>query len=402
MRLQYIEDFKKLGLGIFVHYGLYSQKKKGEWFQYFNKIDRDEYKKYINTFKVSKSWARNLVRAAKKAGAKYITITTRHHDGFSLYDTCGLNDFDAPHSPVKRDLIKEFVEECRKENIVPFFYHTLLDWHNKDYVDNFPAYIDYLIKSVEIICKNYGPIGGLWFDGYWDKPNENWQFDRLYKTIRKYQPEAMIINNTGVDDLGRVTHYDIDAVTFERGKPAYISDEDGKSRAGEVCDSITDHWAYTENDISFKSVSFLVEELMECRHYGCNLLLNVGPLPNGELRPIEKETLLEMGKWVKKYSHIIFDCRPSSLHADNAYIFEDNQYFYAVSRNVPLCLNPKAKLMGDELQIKLHTDKRIIGATYLDERKQKVSLDNKNHIITVEPFPYGLSFVSRVIRFKLK
>ncbi|MBQ7770426.1 MAG: alpha-L-fucosidase, partial [Clostridia bacterium] len=88
----------------------------------------------------------------------------------------------------------------------PFFYHTLLDWWQKDYNNDFPKYIDYLIKSVEILCTNYGKIGGLWFDGFWDKPNADWQFDRLYATIRKHQPGAMIINNTGLSALGKVSH----------------------------------------------------------------------------------------------------------------------------------------------------------------------------------------------------
>ena len=105
-------------------------------------------------FSPDKDWAKNLVSAAKGAGCKYITITTRHHDGFSLYDTCGVNEYDAPHSAAGRDLIREFVDECNKEEIVPFFYHTLLDWHEKSYKENFPKYLEYLRASVEILCKN--------------------------------------------------------------------------------------------------------------------------------------------------------------------------------------------------------------------------------------------------------
>ena len=165
MAYEYIENFKKMGFGMFNHFGLYSILGKGEWVLSQGKIDHAKYNELTKKFKVKKDWAKQLVKTAKAAGCKYITLTTRHHDGFSLYDTKGLNDFDAPHSAAGRDLIKEFVDECNKEGIVPFFYHTLLDWYNPDYKNNFPKYIDYLVKSIEILCTQYGKIGGFWFDG---------------------------------------------------------------------------------------------------------------------------------------------------------------------------------------------------------------------------------------------
>ena len=183
---EYINNFKKAGFGMFVHFGLYSVLGKGEWALNIDKLDAKKYNALVDRFKVRKDWAKKLVDTAKKAGCKYITLTTRHHDGFSLFDVKGLNDFDAPHSASGRDLVREFVDECRAQGITPFFYHTLLDWHNEDYKNDFPKYIDYLDKSIEILCTNYGKIGGFWFDGMWDKPNEDWQEDRLYGTIRKY------------------------------------------------------------------------------------------------------------------------------------------------------------------------------------------------------------------------
>ena len=128
-----IAAFEKLGFGIFVHWGLYSQWGKGEWAQCIYNIPPDEYAKWMDTFTAEDFNARELAKMAKDAGAKYITLTTRHHEGFSLYDTCGLNEFDAPHSPAKRDLVREFVDACREFDIVPFFYHTTIDWkwHNK-------------------------------------------------------------------------------------------------------------------------------------------------------------------------------------------------------------------------------------------------------------------------------
>ena len=139
--------------------------------------------------------------------------------GLFSYDTCGLSDFDAPHSPAGRDLVREFVEACRIHDVVPFFYHTTVDWYNKDFDENFDRYLEYLRKSVEILCKNYGKIGGLWFDGNWSKPGADWKEKELYATIRKYQPEAMIINNTGISNQGAVGEAEIDAVTFEQDNP---------------------------------------------------------------------------------------------------------------------------------------------------------------------------------------
>ena len=139
---QYIKDFEKLGFGMFVHFGLYSCIGMGEWAKKSRSIPWEEYLKTLDSFCPKEDWARELVRAAKGAGCKYITLTTRHHDGFSLYDTCGLNEYDAPHV-CGRDLVKEFVDACNAQGIIPFFYHTLLDWHEESYQTDFQAYLVY-------------------------------------------------------------------------------------------------------------------------------------------------------------------------------------------------------------------------------------------------------------------
>ena len=404
MSFDYIERFKKLGFGIFVHFGLYSIIGKGEWYKTSasnTEFDDLKYNNLKDKFNIKKNWAKELVSTAKKAGAKYITLTTRHHEGFSLFDTCGLNDFDAPHSFCHRDLVKEFVDECNKNNIVPMFYHTLLDWYNKDYYNDFPKYIDYLVKSVEILCKNYGKIGGFWFDGYWDKPNADWQFDRLYKTIRKYQPDAMIINNTGLSATGEVSHFEIDSVTFERGVPFKVSSADGKERAGEVCDSLTDHWGHAKEDINFKSIPQLIDLLIDCRKYNCNLLLNTGPRADGSLNPFEKYSLIEMGLWVKQNAHVIFDCVPAEIEADNAIIFKDDKYYYAVVKNVPMSANENVARRESRPNVKIHTDRKIKNAIYMDTKLQKVEVDKKENSFPILPFLYGTSKFARVIRFKL-
>lgn len=394
----YINNFKKLGFGIFVHFGLYSHIGKGEWYQDAYQVSGEKYRELTKGFNVNKNWAKELVSTAKKAGAKYICLTTRHHDGFSLYDTRGINDYDAPHL-IGRDLVKEFVDECNKQGIIPFFYHTLLDWYNQDYKNNFPRYIDYLIKSVEVICKYYGKIGGFWFDGYWNKPQENWQFDRLYKTIRKYQPEAIITNNTGVSELGEVTHYEIDCVTFERGKPFSISNKDGKDRCGEVCDSLTEHWGYAKNDIYIKSVPYIIDEFIDCRKYGVNLLMNVGPKDNGLLRPIEKQTLLELGKWSKKYMDIFRNVRLSDIKASEGLVFQDDEYYYFVMNGISTSVNENVKRHEQPIVVTLDTDKRIYSPKLIGDNCKVVA---KGNSIIVKPFDYGSCLYTRVIRFKAK
>ena len=145
-----------MGLGLFVHFGLYSILQKGEWY-YSVLTTNEEQQKYFDLskkFKVSKNFAKDVIKAAKVMGAKYICLTTRHHEGFSLFDTKGLSDFDIMHSPTGRDVVKEFADECHKNDIVPFFYHTLLDWHEPSFENDFPEYLKYLRKSVEILCTN--------------------------------------------------------------------------------------------------------------------------------------------------------------------------------------------------------------------------------------------------------
>ena len=137
MAFEYIQRFKKLGFGLFCHFGLYSKLGRGEWALCVHQLDQESYNAQMKSFEIEKDWAKRLVETAKSAGCKYITLTTRHHDGFSLFDTCGLNNFDAPHSACGRDLVREFVDACNAEGIIPFFYHTLLDWYNPDYKANF-------------------------------------------------------------------------------------------------------------------------------------------------------------------------------------------------------------------------------------------------------------------------
>lgn len=398
--MDYVRNFEKLGFGLFVHFGLYSIIGKGEWAKRVLQIPDEKYENLTKKFKVKKNWARDLVKTAKKTGCKYITLTTRHHDGFSLFDTCGLNDYDAPHALCGRDLVREFVDECNANGIVPMFYHTLLDWHHPDYDVNFPSYVDYLVKSIEILCTKYGKIGGLWFDGMWDKPNENWQEDRIYSTIRKYQPEAMIINNTGLDELGKVGHPELDSVTFERGKPTFVDNSD-RHRAGEMCQVLCDHWGYAEDDYNYKPVREILENLVECRYYGCNFLLNVGPRGDGSLKLMDKCMLDFIGKWIKQNKNFIYGVEVSDVKSDDAYILKgENGKYYAVVTGVDMLADSNVQRLSKGKVITLKTDKKIVGGKWLDSRRKIVK--NGKNSFNCEFFTYGSSHSLKVAEFTLK
>ena len=392
---EYITAFEKLGFGMFVHFGLYSTVGKGEWAKHILQIPDDTYKKLPAKFKVKKTWAKELVKTAKDAGCKYITLTTRHHDGFSLYDTRGLNTYDAPHSATGRDLVREFVDECNAEGIVPFFYHTLLDWYNPDYKNDFPKYIDYLVASVEILCKHYGKIGGIWFDGMWDKKTADWQEDRLYGMIRSYQPDAMIINNTGISETGRLGHPQLDSVTFERGKPRFV-DKSVRPVAGEMCQVFGDHWGYAANDIAYKSVPELVKNLVDCRRYNCNFLLNVGPLGNGAIKPLDKYMLLEIGKWIKFNKGFLYDVKSCEIEAENAILLKGGDgYYYAISA-APMVSNINVALGGALTTVTLGA--RIKSGTWVDNGRA-IKVDGNSYV--TDPFDYGTSMVLRVAKLEL-
>lgn len=405
---EYIKEFEKLGLGMFVHFGLYSVLGTGEWTKHNLSISDKDYESLTTQFSPKPDWAAELVRTAKNAGCKYITLTTRHHDGFSLYDTCGLNPYDAPHSKCGRDLVREFVGACREEGIIPFFYHTLLDWREKSYKEDFPMYLEYLRKSIEILCKNYGKIGGLWFDGMWDKADEDWEEDALYGTIRKYQPEAMIINNTGLFAHGALGHPELDSVTFERGKPEPINMEGvPKYVASEMCEVFCDHWGYAKEDLNYKSPAQMIRELADCRRYRSNMLINIGPMEDGSIREIDKSILNLMGKWVDYFEEAIRIPAPTEIEiegkSDDFILKKDNNY-YLFCYNLPMSADPNVALFTEaQYDSKFQLTDRIESVTWMDNGDSvDFKQDGDNVTVTTVPYTYGRNLVVRVAKIVCK
>lgn len=403
---EYIKEFEKLGFGMFVHFGLYSMLGTGEWTKHNLSISDEDYESLAMQFDPKPDWATELVRTAKNAGCKYITLTTRHHDGFSLYDTCGLNPYDAPHSKCGRDLVREFVDACREEGIIPFFYHTLLDWREKSYKEDFPVYLEYLRKSIEILCKNYGKIGGLWFDGMWDRADDDWEEDALYGTIRKYQPEAMIINNTGLFAHGALGHPELDSVTFERGKPEPINMEGApKYVASEMCEVFCDHWGYAKEDLNYKSPAQMIRELADCRRYGSNMLMNVGPMGDGSIREIDRAVLGLMGTWISYYDEAIRNPHPSGIEVKNKqndFILKEGNTYYLFCYDLPMCADPNVALISEATYFdQFQMDAKIKSITWMDnDESVDFSQEGNNVTVMTVPFNYGRNLVVRVAKIE--
>lgn len=401
---QYIKDFEKLGFGLFVHFGLYSIVGKGEWTKKNNNIPDDEYYSLTEKFNPVENWATELAKLAKKAGCRYITLTTRHHDGFSLYDTCGLNTFDAPHALCGRDLIKEFVDACRKYDLVPFFYHTLIDWHEETYKTDFCEYLKYLRSSVKILCTNYGKIGGIWFDGMWEKPEANWEEDELYGLIRKYQPDAMIINNTGMVARGALGHIELDSITFERGKPLPINmDDSPKYIASEMCEILCDHWGYAREDLNYKSPALLLEEFADCRKCGSNFLLNVGPKADGTVPAIDMAYMELLGDWVNYFKEAVFLPRPTDIVIDGKekdFILKNGKDYYLFCYDLPMVADSNVALFKEGFyEDSFNLSENIISVNWLDDGKALDFSQNGQRVtIKTEPFDYGRNLVVRVAK----
>lgn len=400
---QYIKEFENMGFGMFVHFGLYSVIGKGEWSKKNLGIPDEEYGSAYESFFPKSNWAAELVRVAKSTGCKYITLTTKHHEGFCLYDTKGLSNYDAPHA-CGRDLVKEFVDACGAENIVPFFYHALLDWYPESYKNNFPEYLKYLRDNIKLLCCNYGKIGGFWFDGQWDKWEADWQEDELYATIRKYQPNAMIINNSGINKLGRIGNPELDGITFERGKPFPIDLQNApKYVASEMCEVFNDHWGYTRLDLNYRSPAEMICTLCECRRVGANMLLNVGPLGDGSLRTIDRGILEIIGQWVELNKEAIYIPRPTDIEIkgkEKDFILKNNNDFYMFCFDLPMVSDPNVAIFNDSNYLsEFRFNRKIKKITWLDNGKTIEYEQTENEVrINLVPFEYGESLVVRVAK----
>jgi alpha-L-fucosidase len=282
-----------------------------------------EYEKLPPQFDPTSFNPAEWVSIAKAAGMKYITITSKHHDGFGMFDS-KISGYDiVDRAPYKKDVLQMLAQECRKQGLKLFFYHSQLDWHHPDYFPlgrtghfsgrepkgDWYRYLDYMDAQLRELCTNYGEIGGIWFDGWWDKPDADWRLDTTYKLIHDLQPKALIGSNHH-----RKPFPGEDFQMFEKDLP-------GKNTAGfneeaeigklplETCETINKSWGYNKNDQSFKSERELLHYLIRAAGYNANFLLNVGPLPDGTIQPEFVKQLRSMGEWLNQNGESIYGTR---------------------------------------------------------------------------------------------
>jgi alpha-L-fucosidase len=315
--------FRDAKFGMFIHWGVYSVLADGEWVMNQKKIPVSEYEKLPAKFNPTEFDAAEWVALAKAAGMKYITITSKHHDGFAMFATKQSDWNIVDRTPWKKDPIKMLADECQKQGIKLFFYHSQLDWHHPDYfplgrtghATGRPAggswyrYLDYMDAQLTELLTNYGPIGGIWFDGMWDKPDADWRLEKTYGLIHRLQPAAMIGSNHHLKPFPGE-----DFQMFEKDLPGHSTQEFNKeAQIGqlplETCDTINLAWGYNANDKNFKSPTELIHYLVRAAGYDSNFLLNVGPMPNGKIQPEFVERLKAIGAWLETNGETIYGTR---------------------------------------------------------------------------------------------
>lgn len=400
-----IAEFEERGFGMFIHWGLYSQLEQGEWTLNLHKWEKGEYENCFKQFTADQFDAQAIARLAKQAGMKYITLTTRHHDGFSLYDTRGLSEYDVMHTPCKKDLVKEFVEACRAEGILPMLYHTTLDWVHPDFDQDFDAYLEYLRKSVEILCTHYGPIGGLWFDGNWSKKEADWKLDELYGMIHRLQPEAMIINNTGLSQQGKTGHPEIDSVTFEQGQATAMNREGmEKYVTAEMCQTMNRHWGIATHDLDYKSPRQMIERLCHARKVGANYLLNIGLTGEGAITKMTEALLEVIGQWTSMAKECIYDGKPSSIlcNHEKDFVLEKENHAYVFVHDLSL-LGPKDVVAAYENTKEGHSlsglRKPVKSVRWMDN-DEELLFSQKDDVLSYRAvgFPYGTHWIVRIAK----
>jgi alpha-L-fucosidase len=405
-----VREFESLGYGLFLHWGLYSLVGAGEWALKHRSIPQERYRTLMQQFTAADWKPRELVRFARRVGFRYVCLTARHHDGFSLYDTRGLSDWDAPHSAVGRDLVAEFADACHGEGVKMFLYHTTLDWQHPAFDGTKPGdwerYLEYLNASVEILATEYGPVAGFWFDGKWSRRERDWNEGALYAVCRRHQPDCIIVNNLGKHARGKASHPEVDVVTFEQGRPKKLRRR-GRDKyvAAEMNDTVGSHWGIATRDFSQKGPGEIINTLAACRRHGANLLLNVGPTAGGALPAYEAALLEVVGRWISTCAgRWLYTARPAELQARGSdFVLRDGTDFYYFLHHLPTRGNSQLPTGESGSGLKtvggLRIPVREVRWTDNNERLA-FSQDVDRGMLTFRAteHPYGEQFVVRVAR----
>ncbi|KUM35931.1 alpha-L-fucosidase [Arthrobacter sp. EpRS71] len=326
--------FEEARLGMFVHWGLYALPARHEWVMNQEEITVEEYSKYFQRFDPDLYDPREWARAARDAGMKYVVLTTKHHDGFCLWDSA-LTDYKATNTPAGRDLIAPYVEALRAEGLRVGFYHSLIDWHHPDFtidgvhpqrnsadVESLNAgrdmgrYREYLHGQVRELLSNYGTIDYLFFDfsyadtkiaEFWGgKGSDDWDSGKLLAMVRELQPGIVVNDRLGIPG---------DVVTPEQYQPTEPMMLDGEAVTWEACQTLNGSWGYHRDNLNYKTVDLLIRMLVDGVSNNGNLLLNIGPTGRGSIDPRALSSLKGIGEWMKLHSRSIYGAGPAQFIA---------------------------------------------------------------------------------------
>lgn len=335
-----IRWFQQDRFGLFIHWGLYAIPARGEWVLSTEQMPQAAYDRYFDAFDPVGYDPAHWARVAKRAGMRYAVLTTKHHDGFCLFDSA-LTDYKATNTKAGRDLVREYVDAFRAEGLKVGFYYSLLDWHHPDYPafgdrqhpqrenealrgakHNFDAYLDYMHGQIRELMTNYGQIDLLWTDFSYDHmAGEAWRATELVRMVRSLQPNILL--NSRLEGSGEAmgslmgdvpTEISGDFTCPEMLIPAQgLKTPSGRPVPWEACITLNNHWGYAALDKEYKSADMLVRKLVECVSKNGNLLLNVGPDAKGRI-PLEQEAiLLEIGRWMAQNGESIYGCGAADL-----------------------------------------------------------------------------------------
>ena len=321
--------------GIFIHWGLYANYAQGEWYLQQAALDEKAYSRMMYGFYPSKFDAHEWVKVFKNAGAKYVTITSRHHDGFSLWPTQVDDGYNIALTPFRRDILGELAQACRREGLQLNFYYSLMDWHRKDYPagscakrvlgpqkGDYASYKKFMLGQIGELIDRYQP-GNIWFDGEWEHAfckdgkwsrTLDWEFDSIYDFI--HSKHVLVANNNHQPIRDKE-----DLQLFERDLPGDNSDAGfsknqpvAQDRPIEQCDVIQHSvWGYKINEKKFRTADDVCAMIVKSAAKDSNLLMNIGPDGSGQLPAKAVEVMGEVGKWMAKNGHAIYGTRGAGI-----------------------------------------------------------------------------------------
>ena len=394
-------EFQDKKFGIFLHWGIYSMLGQGEWVMQNRNINYKEYPKIANGFYPSKFNADEWVQAIKASGAKYITITSRHHDGFSMWNSAASDYNIVKATPFKRDVLKELSDACQRHGIALHFYYSHLDLGRLDYPlgrtglgtgrpkdkQDWKHYQQFMNDQLTELLTQYGPIGAIWFDGVWDHDSDptpfDWELRPQYDLIHRLQPSCLVANNHHL-----VPFEGEDVQIFERDLPgenkAGYSGENGISKTLplESCETMNRTWGYNITDSLYKTPRQIIHLLVGAAGRNANLLLNIGPEPNGELPAEAVSRLKAVGEWMNQYGETIYGTRGGEVepHPWGVTTRRDNRLFVHIldlnDQGLFLPLNNnKVKRSCEYLSRKAVKFTRVDGGIALQFSKKPTEID---------------------------